>query len=290
MSHQEQVQRRRPAGRIAVLVAVAMLAVTGAGHAATFVYANSASVQNEQRLYTINATTGAVVNTCLMQKGNGRGLVVVGNLAFYTVSGSNNVFKADINTCADLGVAFSVAGAAGLSTMAFDGTNFWIGDYSGTNQAYYYSPAGALLKTVSLADCASFCDGLEFFNGKLISNRGDSVPPYDVYDTSGALVTPSFVTVGFSGTGIAFDGVDFFVSEIFSQKLQVYNGTTGAFVRTINITGLAPGANSIEDLSTDYLQRPDIRTIPTLSEWALLAMVTLLAGAGFIALQRRQWL
>ena len=289
MSNQDKAQLRRRSRRIAILVAVAMLAINVSAHAAPmFIYANSAtSPSSEQRLYKIDPATGAVVNTCLMQKGNGRGIVVVGNLAYYTVADSNNVFKADINTCADLGVAFSVSGATGLSTMAFDGTNFWIGDYSGTNQAYYYSPTGTLIKTISLADCAGYCDGLEFFNGKLISNRGDAMPPYDIYDTLGNLVTPAFITTAFEGTGIAFDGTNFFVSDIHSQKLQVYDGTTGAFVKTVTITGLAPNANEIEDLSADYSQRADIQSIPTLSNWAMLAMAMLLVGAGCIVLYRR---
>jgi hypothetical protein len=260
MNKQRQSNCRRAARRIAVIVAVAMVTIAGSSRAAvTFIYANSASSPNGQRLYTINATTGAVMKTCLLQKGNGRGIVVIGNLAYYTVADSNQVFKADITTCADLGVAFSVSGASGLSTMASDGTNLWIGDYSGSNKAYLYSPTGTLIKTVALANCVDYCDGLEFFNGNLISNRGDSVPPYDIYNNSGTLLTPAFINATFRATGIAFDGTNFFVSDIFNQKLQVYDGTTGAFVKTITITGLVPTANLIEDLSVDYSQLPDIQ-------------------------------
>jgi hypothetical protein len=286
MNNQEQSQRMRWLG-ISVIVTVAMLAIPGLTHAATtFIYANSASSQIDQRLYKIDATTGAVVNTCLMQKGNGRGIVVVGNVAYYTVADSNNVFKADINTCVDLGVIFSVAGSSGLSTIAYDGTNFWIGDYTGTNKAYYYTPTGTLLNTISLANCGSFCDGLEFFNGKLISNRGDQVPPYDIYNTSGTVLTPAFITASFPATGIAFDGIDFFVSDIFNQKLLVYDGTSGTFVKTVTIIGLAPAASLIEDLSVDYSLRQDTQSIPTLSEWGLLVMALLLVAAGFVALRR----
>ena len=78
-------------------------------------------------------------------------------------------------------VAFTVGGATGLSTMAYDGTDFWIGDYSGTNHAYHYTPGGTLLSTVSLSNCDGFCDGLEFFlqggQPRLISNRGDTESP-----------------------------------------------------------------------------------------------------------------
>src|ERR1700694_2326242 len=262
MSNQEQLKCRRAARCIAVIVAVAMLTITGSSHAATFIYANSASSPSTQRLYKIDATTGAVVNTCLLKKGNGRGIVVISNLAYYTVADSNNVFKADINTCQDFGVAFSVFGAMGLSTMAFDGTNFCIGDYSGTKKAYYYSPTGTLITTVSLANCTASCDGLEFFNGKLISNRGDGLQPYDIYGTSGTLLNPAFITASFTATGIAFDGTNFFVSDIFGQKLQVYNGTTGVLVKTITITGMVQGANYIEDLSADYSLRPDTQPPP----------------------------
>ena len=272
---------------IAVIAAVAMLTIAQSARAAAqFIYANSSCLlATDQRLYKIDATTGAVVNTCLMQKGNGRGIVVVGNLAYYTVANSHNVYKADINTCADLGVAFAVAGASGLSTMAFDGTNFWIGDYSGTDHAYYYSPTGTLITTISLANCAGSCDGLEYFSGKLISNRGDLTGPYDIYATSGTLLTPAFINET-SGTGVAFDGTDFFVSDLLAQTLHVYDGTTGSLLRTVSVTGLDPAANELEDLSFDYAQRPDIQAVPLLDWRALLALTVALGAAALFALRR----
>src|ERR1700680_3170104 len=128
---------------VAVFGAAAMVLLGSAAHAATnFIYGNSATGGNPQNLYEMDPNTGTVVKTCTMNKGNGRGIVVVGTSVYYTVANSNSVFKTDITTCADMGVAFSVVGAAGLSTMAYDGTNFWIGDYSGTNQAYNISPSG----------------------------------------------------------------------------------------------------------------------------------------------------
>ena len=36
---------------------------------------------------------------------------------YYTTASNNNVFKADMGTCADMGVAFTVAGATSLSTI-----------------------------------------------------------------------------------------------------------------------------------------------------------------------------
>jgi DNA-binding beta-propeller fold protein YncE len=243
------------------------------------------------RIDVIDPATGALIRSCSPAKGNGRGMVVVGNNAYFTVAESNNVYRMDINTCADLGVAFSVTGAFGLSTIAYDGTNFWIGDYSGTNHAFYYSPTGTLLKTITLANCTGFCDGLEYFNGKLISNRGDAFnAPYDVYDTNGNLLQAAFITPNFSATGIAFDGTNFYVSNIFGASVSVFDGTTGAFIKNLPLTG---GAGFlIEDLSFDYQLRPDTggrqaTGAPALGETALVILMVGLAGGGFFRLRRR---
>ncbi|MEP6993302.1 MAG: hypothetical protein ABI968_02180 [Acidobacteriota bacterium] len=236
-----------------LLRALTILVLSGmAGAAAqaqtTNLYGNSAGTD---RIDVIDKNTGTLIRSCSPALGNGRGIVVVGNVAYHTVADSNNVYKFDINTCADLGIAFSVAGSTGLSTIAFDGNNFWIGDYSGTNNAYYYSPTGTLLKTIALVNCSSFCDGLEYFNGKLISNRGDAFGPYDVYDTNGVLLTAAFITPpSGSVTGIAFDGTNFYVSNLFSPSFSVFDGTTGAFIQTVTLNG--GSGFLIEDLSFDY--------------------------------------
>ena len=194
------------------------------------------------------------------RRDNGRGVVVVGDTLYYTTATTNSVFSYTLSTSTDNGALFTVAGASALSTMAYDGTDFWIGDYSGTNQAYLYSPTGTLLKTISLGDCTGFCDGLEYFvdgsgNARLIENEADGNTPgiYDVYDTSGNLITHDFINTGnVSGTGIAYDGTDFFVSNIFQGTISVYDNT-GTFIRTETLTGF-PGdfAPLVEDLSADY--------------------------------------
>ncbi len=226
----------------------------------SFIYGNDAGTP---RVVKIDKTTGAVVQAITgLSGGNGRGVVVVGNTMYYTSADSGSVFSYNLATSHNNGALFNVAGSSGLSTIAFDGTNFWIGDYSGTNKAYLYSPTGALLKTVSLAKCSSFCDGLEYFqqggNGFLISNEqdggfGSPTNNYDVYDLNGNLVTANFLKV--SGhttgtTGIAFDGTDFFTSNIFSSSLNEWD-INGNFIKTLALTG-NPG--EIEDLSADYSQ------------------------------------
>lgn len=258
--------------------------------AVNLIYGNSAG---SNTIHVIDRDTGVQLRSCSPNKGNGRGIVVVGNIGYFTVADSNNIYKLDVNTCADLGIAFSVAGASGLSTIAYDGTNFWIGDYSGTNKAYYISPAGSLIKTITLPNCTGYCDGLEYFNGKLISNRGDPTGPYDVYDLNGALLQAAFLPPASGHAGIAFDGTNFYVSAIYNSKIEVYDGTTGALVKTLDLTG---GTFLIEDLSTDYSQRPDTggtpppaaTEVPTLSEFALIALMLALASVAMLALRGRR--
>jgi DNA-binding beta-propeller fold protein YncE len=237
-------------GYLRFLAIVAIFGMAGATAQALTLYADSAG---SNRIDLIDPNTGTLIRSCSPAKGNGRGMVVVSNIAYFTVADSNNVYKIDINTCADLGIAFSVTGATGLSTIAFDGTNFWIGDYSGTNHAFYYTPTGTLIKTITLSMCTSFCDGLEFFNGKLISNRGDDInAPYDVYDTNGAVLQAAFITPNFNATGIAFDGTNFYISNPLGGKVGVFNGTTGALINTLTLNG--GSGFLIEDLSFDYQQ------------------------------------
>lgn len=226
-----------------------------------FIYGNNAS-GGAPYVFQIDKTTGAVTNTYTGLSGdNGRGVVVVGNTMYYTDAGDNHVYSYNLSTKTNNGIAFSVAGSTALSTIAYDGTNFWIGDYSGTNHAYLYTPTGTLLKTVSLSKCTGHCDGLEYFvmnnTGYLISNEADgSVDNYDLYDTNGNLVTADYINAAAKGmgtTGIAFDGTDFFTSNIFNGSLDEWT-EAGAFVKTITLSGNGNNGFLIEDLSADYSQ------------------------------------
>lgn len=212
-------------------------------------------------VYAIDPSTGHVTQTYTnLSSLNGRGSVVVSNTLYYTTANSPSIYAYNLNTHTDMGAVFSVSGAVALSTIAYDGTNFWIGDYSGTNQAYQYSTTGTLLKTVHLTDCGGNCDGLEYFvdshgNARLISNEGDGESPatYDVYDTNGNLITHNFINTGSaSGTGIAFNGTDFYVSNIYEGTIGVYD-TSGTLVKSLTLTGF-PSSNMplVEDLSFDY--------------------------------------
>jgi hypothetical protein len=246
-------------------------------------------------IYVLDPTTMAITQTLEnLSSINGRGVVVVGTTLYYTTATSNVVYSYNLTTDTNNGAAFTVTGASALSTMAFDGTDFWIGDYSGTNHAYLYSPTGTLLKTISLSDCTGFCDGLEYFvdgsgNARLISNEGDGEAPgvYDVYDTNGNLITHNFINTGSSsGTGIAYNGTDFFVSNIFQGNISTYT-SSGTFIQTQKITGAPTGFSPlVEDLSVDYSV-----VLPTSSpEPATLVTFGIgLLGVGWALKRRRSW-
>lgn len=256
-----------------------------------FVYGNSAGTRG---IDVIDANTGAIIRTCVHNKGNGRGIVVIGNIGYYTTADAGTVWKLDINTCEDLGVAFET-GRGGIATIAYTGNSFWINQYDSippTNGAFEFDLDGNLLKSITLEKCTSFCDGMEYFEGKLISNRGDAAAPiYDIYDLDGNLLVEAFINdpQGGSTTGIAYDGVNFWVSDIFLNRLRLYNGQTGEFIESIDITG---GETLIEDLSVDYEQRPDTGggppvPVPMLSEWGPTTLIFIVILLGGISLRRR---
>ena len=251
---------------VAVVLLGGLVAVGPANAATTTIWENSAGSD----MGAFDPITGAQVKVLTQNKGNGRGIVVVGNIVYYTVADSGSVFKRDAVTNADLGVAFTIAGASGLQAISYDGTDFWVGDYSGLTKAYKVNGiTGALITTITLNNplIEGFYDGLEFFNGKLIANRYDGGfaraggNQYDIYDLSGNLLTAAFINTGGAGagghgngTGIAFDGTNFFVSDIFNNKISIWNGTTGAFISSLTLAGSHFG---IEDLSVDFAARPD---------------------------------
>ena len=219
---------------------------------ASLIWGNSAG-SNEIDAWDL--TTGNLVHSYNPGKGNGRGIVVVGDVVYYTVTNNGNIFKLDANTGADLG-SFNT-GLNSLSTISFDGTDFWLADYSGTNNAYKMSTGGTLLDTISLANATQYTDGLEYFNGKLIANRSDGCCTnptiYDVYDLNGNVLTSDFITINHQETGIAFDGTNFYGSDLRNGKIDIFDNN-GAFMSSLTLNG---GHPLIEDLSVDFAQRAD---------------------------------
>jgi hypothetical protein len=234
-------------------------------------------------LQEYNLTTGALITQITAPNGNnGRGVVQVGDILYYTSANTNGVYAYNTATNTNLGTVFTIPGTTGLATMAYDGTNFYIGDYSGTNNVYKYSPTGTLLATIALANCTGFCDGLEFANGALISNRSDGGNIYDKYSLTGTLLKSAFITSpSSSSTGIAFDGTTYYTSNLFTPGISEFD-SNGAFIKTLTLTGQTYFLG--EDLSVNY--QTVLNGIPEPSTWAM--MLLGFVGVYFVAYRRKQ--
>jgi PEP-CTERM motif len=258
-----------------------VFAAASSGWAQSSVWGNDAQGYAPATIHQIDKTTGAELNTFSGVDGNGRGIVVVGNIVYYTMVDDPVIHEMNATTGADMGgITTSVAS---MSTIAWDGSAFWTSDYAGTNQAFRIGLDGTVNKTITLSNASGFMDGMEYFDGKLIANRCDACGVYDIYDTNGNLLQSAFIDTGGQSTGIAYDGTDFFVSYIFGNALGVYDGT-GSFVRQVDLTG----SHLIEDLSVDYAQRADTgggNAVPEPS--TILLLGTGLMGIGG-ALRRRR--
>lgn len=251
--------------QMAFAAAIAAAVFTSTPASAITMFGNSATYGPDM-VHELNITggSGTLVSNKNVSTGNGRGVVVVGNIIYSTESGpsgnifggSNKIYKTDRTTGLSLGsiTVSALPGNAAMSTLAWDGSHFWTSEYLGGNHAYQIDTSGNIVKTITLGLAGHNMDGMEYFNGKLISNRGDTVGPYDIYDLNGNLLQAAFITASHGTTGIAFDGTDFFTSNIYSHTLSQWNGTTGAFKNTVTLSG---GQFLIEDLSVDYSKRPD---------------------------------
>ena len=247
---------------ICLLALVGLLTLPALAGTTQFLYANNATFGSPY-IYQIDPSTGNVVQTFTgLEGGNGRGVIDVNNILYYTTAFSGDVYYYNTATHAN-GILFDVTGASGLASITYDGTNFWIGDYSGTNKAFLYAPNGTLLKTITLSNCTGFCDGLTFFKqngtGYLLSNRvdgccGGTPVQYDVYDTNGNLIKSAFISSPNPSTGVAWDGTNFWTSDVFNGTVTEWDANSN-FIQTVTLSGYPSGFSPlIEGMSFNFAQ------------------------------------
>ncbi|HEY4942584.1 MAG TPA: hypothetical protein VII56_14240 [Rhizomicrobium sp.] len=239
---------RMARARFFALVFAAALATTSAALAGTStIWTNSAGAAPILQQWDLS---GNLLKTIHAPHGNnGRGIAQIGDILYYTANIPSAVYAYNFVTNTDLGVVFYVNGTTHVSAIAYDGSSFYIRDYSGPNKVFKYSPTGTLQATIPLVNCTNVCDGLEYANGKLISNRADPHGPYDVYSLTGSLLTPAFIADpnNYNTSGIAFDGTSYFVARTPGGQILKFN-SSGVYQSTINLLG----AYAIEDISVDY--------------------------------------
>ncbi|MFE8070084.1 PEP-CTERM sorting domain-containing protein [Marinobacteraceae bacterium S3BR75-40.1] len=246
---------------IALIVAAISIMGYVESSQASLIYANNAGAPTVEAFDTV---TGAKVNSFSGNGTNGRGVVVVGDVVYTTDASTGVIGKFDRTTGTSLGTITITNGGnpvGGISTIGYDGDYFWTSDYSGANYAYRVDPVtGNVVKQITLSESQGFYDGLEFFDDKLIANNFDGGfgggNQYSIYDTDGNLLQKDFIdTTGYgNGTGIAYDGTNFWISDIFNNRITQWSGVDGSYIGALDLIG---SNNVIEDLSFDYESRDD---------------------------------
>lgn len=239
------------------------------------------------------------VSNSIANTGNGRALWVHDNIIFHTFTFDPKIYKTSLVNGSNLG--FIETPLSSMSTMAYDGTHYYCADYAGQPLVYVINiTTGAVVRTIQMKIPKTnpplpyegmYMDGLEYFDGKLIMNRGDTHPIYDIYDLNGNVLVENFIDVRnhnipifepgqfMFSMGVAYDGTNFIVSlyrinagglaggtpadkklyfAIFSGNDGEYIGLAEAKINDCNTQLYNDTYHVIEDLSINYDARPDI--------------------------------
>jgi len=171
------------------------------------------------------------------------GVALAGNTLY--VSSTTDGTIRTFNTTTRTAGAVITTGQPALGSLSADATGLWGNDYGGGNKALHFTFAGVNDKTVTLANCGSFCNGIEAFTrggqSFLIANRGETEASatYDLYSSTGALVTAALIANVPNGSGITYNGTGFYVADALDFTLLSYTAT-GALLSTAAFGGPAP--------------------------------------------------
>ena len=159
---------------------------------------------------------GAVISQVSLGAGiDPRGIATVGNVGYVSaaltdgVSTGGVIRSFDLTTGAILG---TVSTNMVLGSLSYDGAGFWAADQGGGRSAYHVTLAGVQDRApVQLSSLVANPSGLEYLtrNGTsyLIGNRGpaNASATYDLYSTTGAIVTAGLLSGVANGTGIVYN-------------------------------------------------------------------------------------
>ena len=261
--------------KLRMLVAISALIALGSMQsvlADEVVWGNSASSGNVNlEAFSINAGGVAtlvpgqqfLVPNLTARVDNGRGVAVLGNTIYYTTASSGDIYITDAISHADGGILVST-GFPGIANVATDGTYIYASSYeTASGVVNRYTQAGVAAGSVSVGTGFGR-DGFEVQNNPFldggattfISNRGDLTSPYDVYKADGSLLVSAFIDPSANGfgtgqTGIAYDGTNYFVSDVRNNRLFKYSGT-GVYLQTVDLSGIPNPFTGrlLEDLSS----------------------------------------
>lgn len=267
-------------------VGISGLLSIGSAHAGPLFWA----INQFQTIQKLDGDTGAVVDSFALPHGAGSGasIAVVGNTGYYTLLGDANVYKVDMTSHLYGGIAFNTGDSSYMNGITVDSNaHLWFA-HGGSSALQEFNTIGNLLSTHAFPDVASaYRDGSVVFNGFIVANRGDQIGPYDKYaiPAGNAPLTyldKPFITALGGNNGIAFNGVNFYISNEQTHIVTKYD-TAGNFVSQANL----PANSRYENwtfASQDIVVDPGPGRVP---EPATLALVGL-GLASLAALRRRK--
>jgi hypothetical protein len=233
----------------------------------------------------LNGDNGSVVLEFAAPVGGVASIAVIGDVGYFTRLGDANVYKVDMTTHASLGTAFNTGNSSWMNGITNDANgNLWFA-HGGSDALQEFNTAGVLLHTYTFPDAASaYRDGSLVFGGYVVANRGDQIGPYDKYAIPGAdgaltYISHPFITAGGGNNGIAFNGVNYYVSNEQTHIVSKYD-INGTFVSQANL----PAGSRYENWT---FASQDIVVSPVPEPGSLLLLATGLGGLGGLVMRRR---